>query len=72
MGLSELQREFMEQFEMQVGTAVEGGLNKKAKSMLREICIKYDNPQNADKILSVQSKVSESASDIGGHVWMAF
>lgn len=42
---------------MQIPTAVEGSLNKKCKSMLRELCMKYDSPANVDRLLSVQSKV---------------
>eukprot|EP00163_Fabomonas_tropica_P009514 TRINITY_DN1932_c0_g1_i1.p2 TRINITY_DN1932_c0_g1~~TRINITY_DN1932_c0_g1_i1.p2 ORF type:complete len:227 (+),score=38.48 TRINITY_DN1932_c0_g1_i1:337-1017(+) len=57
--LEDFKEQFRGQFGDQIDDAMENGLNKPAKRFFPEICGKYDNPANVDKISGVLAQVED-------------
>ena len=55
--LTELYKEFSEQYGLQAKSATTDSLSKKCKPMLSNICKKYDDLQNVDKASALISKI---------------
>ena len=53
----EMRGYFINQHEKAVLTANDGSLTRACKSSFKDLLLKYQNPQEFDKVLSIQSKV---------------
>lgn len=55
--LQELYTAFMDAYGSSVKSAIENQLSKKAKSVLSDVCNKYNDPKSVDKTSSLLGKV---------------
>jgi t-SNARE complex subunit (syntaxin) len=66
--LQELYQEFNSKFGTEAATAKSDGLSKKAKTILKDTCAKYDDLSKVDKTSSLLGKVDEVKSSMQSNI----